>query len=422
MSFQEKGRRVQVAPTSLAPANAAWLSARGVGALSHAQLHRVGVGRGRLGPQRVHQNGGGHQPDDNPSTQPHWTMFLTPAPATTRSLAPPGRRHLDPSHVSGVDRAALRRPDRSRRRTRAGLRRRAPHTARRAEVEDGRGPAPAGSACHQGDERGARRRRSCVPWAPRSDVNLRSAPGSVTAPLPRIQGWAPQTASSQSPLHARRHQVRARPTVGVPVVGPGRVLGVAHPLPPVRECHRRRQRRRAPGALVGPAGRRSGNPVVFGSGRRGTRLSDETRNRDRFATSTPSAPEPGLAGGQSRRCRSIPGFGSARHAEGPEAVVGGVVYTGTSRQVFPTAIGGVTLDAFDAVSGDPVWTGTVPFSGGVFGPPAVAGGRVFVDYFFLGCLRERRVGGFATWDATTGEQGWIGELGRRLHRRPARSQ
>ena len=66
------------------------------------------------------------------------------------------------------------------------------------------------------------------------------------------------------------------------------------------------------------------------------------------------------------------------------------------------------IDAFDAVSGDRVWTSTVPvFSGRISGPPAVTGGRVYAAT--SSAVSGLRVGGFAAWDAATGEQGWIGE-------------
>ena len=155
-----------------------------------------------------------------------------------------------------------------------------------------------------------------------------------------------------------------------------------------------------------PLGGVVGDPVVFGSGRRGTRVFVNANETD-LATFHAVGARTGARRWSVEEVSQHPGS-DLPVTRRPGAVVGGVVYTGIERQVFPTAIEG-HLDAFDAVSGDPVWTGTVPFSGGVFGPPAVAGGRVFVDYFFFCCLGERRVGGFATWDATTGEQGWIGE-------------
>ena len=112
-----------------------------------------------------------------------------------------------------------------------------------------------------------------------------------------------------------------------------------------------------------PLGGVVGDPVVFGSGRRGTRVFVNTNGIDAngnwFAVSTPSVPEPGLAGGQSRRCRIIQGSDSLVTSATRSGCRGRGLHRDRSGRWFPTAVEG-QLDAFDAVSGDPVWTSTVP--------------------------------------------------------------
>ena len=250
-----------------------------------------------------------------------------------------------------------------------------------------------------------------MPWAPTSDVNLRSAPGSESVKLPRIQGWAMQIASSQWSLHDWRFNVRSRPSVGVPVVGPGRCLGSTDPLPPVREGDRRRRRRPAERALVGSAGGGGeGDPVVFSNGRRGTlAIFGERETRLDLATlPRRSAPEPGLAGGQSRRCRSI--RVRIRPSRGdPERLSGAWSTPGSSGRCSPTAIEG-HLDVFDAVSGDPVWTGTVPISraGSSAHRPWPVGGSSSTTSSSAASGKDVS-GGSRPWTPPPVSRGWIGE-------------
>ena len=140
-----------------------------------------------------------------------------------------------------------------------------------------------------------------------------------------------------------------------------------------------------------PLGGVVGDPVVFGSGRRGTRVYVDTNGIDTngnwFAVFHVLGARTGVRRWSAEQTPITQGWFVHQSAG---AVVGGIAYVGGGGNVVG-AVGG-QIDAFDAVSGDRVWRSTVPLSSGsVSGPPAVTGGRVYASYFYAD--HSLRIGG-----------------------------
>ena len=157
-----------------------------------------------------------------------------------------------------------------------------------------------------------------------------------------------------------------------------------------------------------PLGGVVGDPVVFGSGPKGTRVYVNTNGVDANGNWFAVFHVLGARTGVRRwSAAQAPNYQGAFVHQSAGAVVGGIAYAGGGGNVAGAVAG--QIDAFDAISGDRVWTSTVPvFSGRISGPPAVTGGKVYASYFYAD--PGLRIGGLAAWDTATGEQGWISEV------------